>query len=48
LDQEATENFLELLGKIDTTILLTSSHSSLHNFCDESYVLEYGVLRSYP
>jgi ABC-type lipoprotein export system ATPase subunit len=48
LDREATENFLELLGKIDATLLLTSSQSSLHNFFDKSYVLQYGVLRSYP
>jgi ABC-type lipoprotein export system ATPase subunit len=48
LDREATANFLELLGKIDATLLLTSSQSSLHNFFDKSYMLEYGVLRSYP
>ena len=48
LDQEATANFLELLGKIDATLLLTSSQSLLHNFFDKSYVLQYGVLRSYP
>lgn len=48
LDREATANFLELLGKINATLLLTSSQSSLHNFFDKSYMLEYGVLQSYP
>ncbi len=48
LDQKATENFLEVLTKIDATLLLTSSQSSLYNFFDKSYVLEYGVLRSCP
>jgi len=48
LDLNATENFLGLLEKIDNiTVLMTSSNNSFHELFQETYRLEYGMLKLY-
>lgn len=48
LDLKATENFLGLLEKIENlTILMTSNNTSFSELFQETYRLEYGMLKSY-
>jgi putative ABC transport system ATP-binding protein len=48
LDLKATENFLELLEKMETiTILMTSSQNSFHEFFKAAYRMEYGIIELY-
>lgn len=46
LDWDETKNFMEILKKMDDlTLLMTSDQNALHHFFQETYELEYGILK---